>query len=76
LADCNTIIKFFKMSHICHDLLSKLAKNLKIEGGGLKTFVKTRWTSMYEATYSIIRMRMAFEEVRFFFYLIFLFLYK
>jgi len=34
------------MSHICHDLLSKSANTLKISGGGLKSFIKTRWTSM------------------------------
>ncbi len=53
------------MSHICHDLLSKSANTLKISGGGLKSFIKTRWTSMYESTYSIVRMRKALEEVIF-----------
>ncbi|PKK71526.1 hypothetical protein RhiirC2_865552 [Rhizophagus irregularis] len=42
LAACNTIAKFFKTSHICHNLLSEYAKNLEIEGGGLKCFIKTR----------------------------------
>ena len=65
LTDCNSIIKFFKMSHIYHDLLSKSANTLKISGGGLKSFIKTRWTSMYESTYSIVRMRRALEEVIF-----------
>ncbi|CAG8675320.1 1655_t:CDS:2, partial [Ambispora gerdemannii] len=41
------------------------ATNLKIEGGGLKSFIKTRWTSMYEATSSIIRMQHALEEIAF-----------
>jgi hypothetical protein len=63
MANCNSIIKFFKMSHICNDLLSKSADNLRIEGGGLKYFIKTRWTTMYDATYSIVRMRRALEEV-------------
>ncbi|CAB5392201.1 unnamed protein product [Rhizophagus irregularis] len=63
LAACNTIAKFFKTSHIGHNLLSECAKNLEIKGGGLKCFIKTRWTSMYEATYSIVRMKRALEEV-------------
>lgn len=66
LAACNTIAKFFKTSHIGHNLLSECAKNLEIKGGGLKCFIKTRWTSMYEATYSIVRMKRALEEVIFF----------
>ena len=53
------------MLHICHDLLSKSANTLKISGGGLKSFIKTRWTSMYESTYSIVRMKKALEEVIF-----------
>ncbi|CAB5361221.1 unnamed protein product [Rhizophagus irregularis] len=63
LAACNSITKYFKASHICNSLLSESAKSLKIEGGGLKCFIKTRWTSMYEATYSFIRMRRALDEV-------------
>ena len=50
------------MSHICHNLLIKLADILKIKEGELKSFVKTRWISMYEATYSIVRMQKALEE--------------
>ncbi|PKY62866.1 hypothetical protein RhiirA4_490174, partial [Rhizophagus irregularis] len=63
LAACNSITKYFKASHICNSLLSESAKSLKIEGGGLKCFIKTRWTSMYEATYSFVRMRRALDEV-------------
>lgn len=55
------------MSHICHNLLIKSADILKIKGGNLKSFIKTRWTSMYEATYSIVRMQKALEEVKFLF---------
>lgn len=69
MSDCNSIIKFFKMSHICHNLLSKSANTLQIEGGGLKSFIKTRWISMYESTYSIVRMKKALEEVIFFIFI-------
>jgi hypothetical protein len=65
LAACNSITKYFKTSHICNSLLTESAKILKIKGGRLKCFIKTRWTSMYEITYSIVRMRWIFDEVIF-----------
>ncbi|CAJ0633489.1 273_t:CDS:2 [Entrophospora sp. SA101] len=34
-----------------------------IQGGGLKTCIKTRWISIFESTNSIVRMRQALEEV-------------
>ena len=72
LGACNSVTNYFKASHIGNNLLTESAKILKIEGGGLKTFVKTRWTSMYEATYSIVRMRRALDEVIFIIFLIYL----
>src|SRR5436190_24107789 len=65
LTDCNSVIKFFKMSHICHDLLSKSANTLKITGARLKRFIKTRWASMYKSTYLIVHMKKALEDVIF-----------
>ena len=62
LGACNSITNYFKASHICNNLLTESAKILKIEGGRLKTFIKTRWTSIYEATYSIVRMRWTLDE--------------
>jgi len=53
------------MSHIANSILYESAEKFNIEGGKLKSFIKTRWTSMYEATYSIVRMQRALEDVRF-----------
>jgi hypothetical protein len=39
------------------------AEHFSIQGGGLKTCVKTRWTSIFESTKSIVRMQQALEEV-------------
>ncbi|CAB4402080.1 unnamed protein product [Rhizophagus irregularis] len=63
LTACNSITKYFKASHICNSLLSESTKSLKIEGDGLKCFIKTRWTFIYKATYSFVRMRRALDEV-------------
>ena len=63
LTKCSIIIKFFKKSHICQNLLMQEAEHFSIQGGGLKKCIKTRWTSVFESTKSIVRMRQALEEV-------------
>src|SRR2546429_9865145 len=46
--NCNTTIsRFFKTSHKAGHVLNEIAKEYKIEGGGLSTYTPTRWTSMY-----------------------------
>lgn len=46
-------------------LLADAVAILKIEGGGLKTYSETRWTSMYKAANSVSRLRIALEHVSF-----------
>jgi hypothetical protein len=53
LSACNEIVKFFKKSHQGKALLEKYIKDLKLEGGGLKSWVETRWTTMFESADSI-----------------------
>ncbi|CAB4475494.1 unnamed protein product [Rhizophagus irregularis] len=62
IKSCNRIISFFKRSHIVGKLLADAATTLQIEGGGLKTYSETRWTSMYEAANSVSRLRIALEH--------------
>ncbi|CAJ0758482.1 5323_t:CDS:2 [Entrophospora sp. SA101] len=45
------------------NLLSNAAETFSIRGGGLQPFVKTRWTSIYESTNSILRMQFALNEI-------------
>ena len=61
---CNTISCFFKISHKAGYILNEIAKEYKIEGGGLCTYTPTRWTSMYETTNGIIRLKRALEKVK------------
>ena len=48
-----------------HTLLTigEARKCLNIDECGLKSFIKMRWTSMYDCTNSIVRLRRALEEV-------------
>lgn len=60
---CNILVKFFKNSHKCNDLLEKLIMKYQITGGGLKTYVKTRWISVAECVNSVLRLKRCFNEV-------------
>jgi hypothetical protein len=60
---CNILTKFFKNSHIGGALL-KDAINLKgIEGGNLKTYVETRWITVYDCVGSVWRLKEALQDV-------------
>ena len=60
---CNVLVNYFKKSHQCGDLLEKLILKNEVLGGGLKTYVKTRWTTVAECTASILRLKACFIEV-------------
>jgi hypothetical protein len=62
--NCNTISRFFKTSHKAGHVLNEIAKEYKIEGGGLSMYTPTRWTSMYETTNGVVRLKRALEKVR------------
>lgn len=63
----NAIGTFFKRSHQANDTFKNLMKQHQIVGGGLKTYVETRWTTVYEAVNSIVRNKKVLEEVKLFF---------
>ena len=63
LITCNKIVKFFKKSYQEKSLLEKYVEDFNIEGGGLKTWVKTRWTTMFDAVDSILHLKLALEKV-------------
>jgi len=48
-------------------LCKKTIKNNRIIGGGLKSYCKTRWTSMYDSTESILRLKPCFDIVSYYF---------
>ena len=44
-------------------LLKEAIEIKNIQGGGLKTYVETRWTTIYECTSSIWRLKDALQHV-------------
>jgi len=63
IANCGKINHFFNSSHSSHSLLIKGFTDMKIKGGGLKTWVKTRWGSLYFTTDSMLRAWPVFDWV-------------
>jgi hypothetical protein len=45
-------------------LLRDGLKDMKITGGGLDTYVETRWCSIYNTTNSIVRSQPVFDKVK------------
>ncbi|PKY45354.1 hypothetical protein RhiirA4_459907 [Rhizophagus irregularis] len=57
----NRIVQFFKKSHI---VLKEKIKQYEISGGGLKTYIETRWITVHKCIFSIIRLKNCLEEIR------------
>ena len=58
-----TLVLFFLRSHRGMVMLRNSISNLQIKEGGIKTSTKTRWSTIYDCCESIIRLRLAFEDV-------------
>jgi Protein of unknown function (DUF 659) len=63
LGKCTKIIKFFKKSHQAGNYLREEIVTGLISGGNLKTYVKTRWTTAFECTESLLRLEICFRNV-------------
>lgn len=61
----NIITKFFKHSTLASFQLEEAIKTKNIQGGSLKTYVETRWTTVFECTNSIWRLKDALQHVFF-----------
>ena len=59
----NLIVSYFKRSHQANALLKQFINEYHIISGGLKIYVETRWTSVYDCVLSIIRLKRCLEEV-------------
>jgi hypothetical protein len=59
----NAISAFFKRSHQANSIFKNLMKQHQIVGGSLKSYVETRWTTVYEAANSVVRNKKVLEEV-------------
>jgi hypothetical protein len=59
----NILTRYFKNSTLGSSWLNDAIKIKNIEGGGLKTFVETRWTTVYECVHSVWRLKDALQHV-------------
>lgn len=60
----NRIVQFFKKSHKAAAILKEKVEQYEISGGGLKTYVETRWITVHECVSSIVRLKNCLEEIR------------
>ena len=54
---------FFKNSHQANAKLTHLIKEKEIDGGDLKLYCKTRWTTASESVNSVINLQQILEEI-------------
>jgi hypothetical protein len=59
----NILISYFKHSNLANSWLNDAIKAKNVTGGGLKSYVETRWTTVYECTSSIYRLKDALLHV-------------
>ncbi len=60
---CVVIVTYFKKAHRPGDLLKSKISEKQIAGGGLKTYLDTRWTTVYEMLESVYRLETCLKEV-------------
>jgi hypothetical protein len=60
---CTVIVTYFKKSHRPKELLELKILEKQIAGGGLKTYLDTRWTTVYEMLNSISQLEICLKEV-------------
>jgi len=63
ISKLNKMIVFFKNSHAANKKLHDGLRNMKISRGSLRTYVITRWESLFDAVDSVLRARPVFDWV-------------
>ncbi|CAJ0747545.1 22105_t:CDS:2, partial [Entrophospora sp. SA101] len=63
ISNCSAILKFFQSSHIAHGYYQEQLKAMKIKGGEIKSYTKTRWGSFCMTVDSIIRSKPVFDWI-------------
>ncbi|CAB5198560.1 unnamed protein product [Rhizophagus irregularis] len=61
--ECGKINRYFSTSHASNALLRQGFTTMKIKGGGLQTWVKTRWGSLFMTTDALLRARPVFDWI-------------
>lgn len=63
ISKCMKLVKFFKMSHQAGEKLKLNITNDSVKGGNLKSYVKTRWSTTWDCTSSILRLENQLKNV-------------
>ncbi|CAG8755942.1 ribonuclease H-like domain-containing protein [Rhizophagus irregularis DAOM 181602=DAOM 197198] len=61
--ECGKINRYFSTSHASNALLRQGFTTMKIKGGGLQTWVKTRWGSLFMTMDALLRARPVFDWI-------------
>src|SRR6266498_4702997 len=72
---CNILTKYFKNSYIGGSLLKEAITLKGIKNENLKTYVETRWTTVYDCVNSVRRLKEALQDV-YYIYIFFSFIKK
>jgi len=63
LINCQKFVTYFSESHQSGDTLREEIKKELIVGGGLKSSVKTRWSTSWDCCSSVLRLESVFKNV-------------
>jgi hypothetical protein len=61
--ECGKINWYFSASHFSNSLLRQDFTNMKIKGGGLQTWIKTHWRSLFMTTDALLKAQPVFDWV-------------
>jgi hypothetical protein len=64
ISKCMKIVKYFRNSHQAGAFLSQELKDTFVDGGGLKGYSKTRWTTAWDCLISVQRCKSSLHNVR------------
>ncbi|RHZ82232.1 hypothetical protein Glove_110g41 [Diversispora epigaea] len=63
ISNCGSIIGFFNNSHAAHEYYKEQLNIMKIKGGEIQSYCKTRWGTLYTTADSIIRSKPVFNWI-------------
>ena len=76
ISNCDSIIGFFNDSHAAHGYYKEQLNVMKIKGGEIQSYCKTRWGTLYTTADSITRSKPVFNWVKNYFQICYLYIYK
>ncbi|CAG8839709.1 23739_t:CDS:2, partial [Gigaspora margarita] len=59
----NKLVGFFKKSHKTATILNQQILQYQVSSNGLKTYIETRWITVYECVSSIVQLKNCLEKI-------------